>query len=116
MPLASAAVWFWAWAAAGKTSEHQIGNHQTGDYSRHAVIDSHGPGTEAPYARHGGFYIETWAAAYERTHEEVFLRPIESVLNGLERARIHEGGMLTGGTKSNGGRRAYDTSLAISLG
>jgi rhamnogalacturonyl hydrolase YesR len=96
--------------------EHQIGDHQAGDFSRHAAIDSHGPGTEAPYARHGGFYIETWATAYEKTGEKVFLQAIESVLNGLERARVHEGGMLTGGTKRSGGRRAYDLSLAVSLG
>jgi len=96
--------------------EHQIGNHQTGDFSRHAPIDAHGPGTEAPYARHGGFYIETWATAYEKTRDKVFLRAIESVLDGLERARKHEGGVLTGGTKSRGGRRAYALSLAVSLG
>lgn len=96
--------------------KHQIGNHQTGDFSRHAPIDAHGPGTEAPYARHGGFYIETWAAIYEKTRDRTFLQAIESVLDGLERARLHEGGMLTGGTKSRGGRRAYDLSLAVSLG
>jgi len=96
--------------------EHQIGNHPTGDYSRHAAIDSHGPGTEAPYARHGRFYIETWAAAYEKTQDEVFLGAIESVLNGLERARLHEGGMLVGGSKRRGRRRPYDVSLAVSLG
>lgn len=95
--------------------EHQIGNHQTGDFSRHAPIDAHGPGTEAPYARHGGFYIETWATAYEKTRDEVFLQAIESVLDGLERARVHEGGMLVGGSKRRGSRRVYDLSLAVSL-
>jgi hypothetical protein len=96
--------------------EHQIGDHETGDYSRHATIDAHGPGTEAPYARHGGFYIETWATAYEKTGQKVFLEAIESVLDGLERARVDEGGMLTGGSKRRGSRRAYDLSLAVSLG
>jgi hypothetical protein len=96
--------------------EHQIGDHQTGDYSRHAAIDSHGPGTEAPYARHGGFYIETWASAYEKTGQKVFLEAIQSVLDGLERARAHEGGMLVSGSRRSGGRRAYDVSLAVSLG
>jgi len=96
--------------------EHQVGNHQTGDYSRHAPIDAHGPGTEAPYARHGGFFIETWAAAYENTRDEVFLRAIETVLDGLQRARLEEGGMLVGGSKKRGSRRAYDLSLAVSLG
>ncbi|NUQ63073.1 MAG: AGE family epimerase/isomerase [Pirellulales bacterium] len=96
--------------------EHQIGNHETGDFSRHAAIDAHAPGADAPYARHGGFYIETWAAAYEKTGEEVFLHAIESVLDGLERARLREGGYLIGGSKRNGGRRDHDLSLAVSLG
>ncbi|MFC1596502.1 hypothetical protein ACFL5Q_00960 [Planctomycetota bacterium] len=96
--------------------EHQVGNHETGDYSRHATIDAHGAGTEAPYARHGGFFVETWAAAYEKTRDEVFLRAIETVLDGLERARVEEGGMLVGGSKKRGSRRAYDLSLAVSLG
>ncbi|NLX98793.1 MAG: hypothetical protein GXY83_21755 [Rhodopirellula sp.] len=96
--------------------EHQIGDQTTGDFSRHAAIDSHGPGTEAPYARHGGFYIETWATAYEKTKDNVFLDAILTVLDGLERARLHEGGYLTGGSKRQGGRRNYDLSLAVSLG
>ena len=96
--------------------QHQIGDHETGDYSRHAAIDSPGAGTEAPYARHGGVYIETWATAYDKTGDAVFLRAIEAVVNGLERARLHEGGMLVGGNKRTGSRRAYDVSLAVSLG
>jgi hypothetical protein len=95
--------------------EHQIGDHQTGDYSRHAPIASHGPGTQAPYARHGGFYIETWAAAFKQTQDNVFLKAIQSVLNGLERARLKEGGMLVSGSKQKGGRAPYSISLAISL-
>lgn len=95
--------------------EHQIGDHQTGDFSRHASIASHGPSTEAPYARHGGFYIETWATAYEHTQDELFLVAIESVLDGLERARLQEGGMLTGGSKRKGSRVEYSVSLAVSL-
>lgn len=94
---------------------HQIGNHETGDFSRHAAIATHGPGTEAPYARHGGFYIETWAIAYQHTRDEVFLTAIRVVLEGLERARLHEGGMLASGSKRSGGRTPYSVSLAISL-
>lgn len=94
--------------------EHQIGNHETGDFSRHAKISTHGPGTTAPYARHGGFYIETWATAYSQTIDEVFLQAIRSVIEGLERARLHDGGYLVGGSITRGGRRSYDVSLAIS--
>jgi hypothetical protein len=95
--------------------EHQIGDHKTGDFSRHAKISSHGPGTEAPYARHGGLYIETWATAYQHTHDKVFLTAIESVLEGIERARMQEGGMLIGNNKQTGPRVAYLVSLAVSL-
>ncbi|HDP33481.1 MAG TPA: hypothetical protein ENN29_00030 [Candidatus Hydrogenedentes bacterium] len=95
--------------------EHQIGDHKTGDYSRHAKISEHGPGTNAPYARHGGFYIETWAAAYAHTGDPVLLKAVETVVDGLERARLHDGGYLVGGSVETGSRRAYDISLAVSL-
>lgn len=95
--------------------EHQIGDHERGDFSRHAKISEHGPGTNAPYARHGGFYIETWAAAYAQTGDEVFPRAIEAVVDGLERARLHKGGYLIGGSTESGSRRPYDVSLAVSL-
>jgi hypothetical protein len=94
--------------------EHQIGDHRTGDYSRHASIDKHGPGTEAPYARHGGFYITTWAKAYEKTGDRVFLQAIETVVDLQERARLGEG-MLVGGSKKKGSRTKQDLNLAISL-
>jgi len=94
--------------------EHQIGDQKTGDYSRHAAIDNHGPGTDAPYARHGGFYIETWAAAYARTTDAVFLRAIETIAGALEAARRDQG-MLVSGSKKTGRRTRGDVSLAISL-
>ena len=116
-------LWQRSWQLADKACErfarglweHQIGDHKTGDFSRHASIASHGPGTEAPYARHGGFYIETWAITYEHTQDKLFLTAIESVLDGLERARLQEGGMVTGGSKKKGSRAPYAVSLAISL-
>jgi hypothetical protein len=95
--------------------EHQIGDHQTGDFSRHARISAHGPDTESPYARHGGFFIETWAAAYEQTGDQVFLQAIQTVLDGLELARLSEGGYLTSRNKATGSRTPYAVSLAISL-
>jgi rhamnogalacturonyl hydrolase YesR len=94
--------------------EHQIGDHRTGDFSRHAAIGKHGPGTDAPYARHGGFYIATWAQAYAKTRAPVFLQAIEVVTDGLETARKTEG-MLVGGSKKKGARTRQDLSLAISL-
>ncbi len=92
--------------------EHQIADHETGDFSRHAAIDRHGPGHDAPYARHGGCYIRIWATAYQHTKDPVFLKAIEVVLGGLDRDRLH-GGMVTGGSRKRGGRTAYDLPVAI---
>ena len=94
--------------------EHQIGDHKSGDYSRHAKIDQHGPGTEAPYARHGGMYIFAWAKAFEKTKQPVFLKAIEVVLDGLELSRRDQG-MLTARDKKTGARTKYCLTLAISL-
>lgn len=115
-------LWDRSWRLAPKACQrfarglwdHQIGDHRTGDYSRHASIDKHGPGTEAPYARHGGFYIATWAHAYQKTNDPVFLTAIETVVDGLERARVAEG-MLVGGSKKKGTRTKQDLCLAVSL-
>ena len=95
--------------------EHQVGNRETGAYSRHAKISVHGPGDNAPYARHGGFYIEAWANAFAQTGDERFLTAIERVLDGLEEARLNRGGYLVGGSNETGARRSHDVSLAISL-
>jgi hypothetical protein len=95
--------------------EHQIGDHETGLYSRHAMIDKHGPGTDAPYPRHGGCYVETWAFAYKKTRDAVFLKAIETVVDGLEKMR-RSGGMLPGGSlKTSKGSAPRDASLAVSL-
>lgn len=94
--------------------EHQIGDQRTGAYSRHASIDKHGPGTTAPYARHGGFYVLTWAKAYQKTKEPVFLQAIETVVDLQERARQADGMLVSGSTKK-GSRTKQDMNLAISL-
>ena len=67
--------------------EHQIGDHQTGNFSRHARYDRHGPGTNSEYPRHGGFYIATWAAAYQKTRNPVFLDAIETLLGYFDGRR-----------------------------
>ena len=94
--------------------EHQIADHVTGDYSRHASIDRHGPGRGSPYPRHGGFYVMTWAKAYERTGDDVYLTAIRSVVSGLERDRQKKG-MVVSRDRTSGARRPFDVSLAVSL-
>ncbi len=61
--------------------DHQIGDQETGNFSRHARWDEHGPGLNSEYPRHGGFYIATWATAYKYTGNPVFSRAIKTLLD-----------------------------------
>ena len=67
--------------------EHQIGDHATGAFSRHARLiwdpaqRSGGRGAEFP--RHGGFYIELWARDYQRTGSPLMLHAIEVLLQSF---------------------------------
>jgi len=64
--------------------DHQIHEH-SGEFSRHAKWSEHGTGIHNGYPRHGGFYIATWAEAYQRTKEPVFLKAVETVVDHFER-------------------------------
>jgi hypothetical protein len=67
--------------------EHQIGDPESGNFSRHARYDQHGPGTDSEYPRHGGFYIDTWAHAYSHKKDPVFLKAIDTLLGYFDRRR-----------------------------
>ncbi len=95
--------------------DHQIADHKNVDFSRHARIDRHGPGTGAPYARHGGFYIETWAFAYKMTNDKIFLIAIEALADYLENMRLNEGMIAGGNIKTRASYIKRSTGLAISL-
>ena len=73
---------------------HQVYNHATGDFSRHASYDRHAPESGSQFPRHGGFYIATWAHAYEMTEDPVFLRAIEALVDFYERVRSEDNGPL----------------------
>ena len=73
---------------------HQIANHKTGAFDRHAPYDRHGPRDGRDFPRHGGFYIHTWAHAYKHTQDETFLRAIEAVLGRFERKRTGPDGVM----------------------
>jgi hypothetical protein len=73
---------------------HQIANKKTGGFDRHAPYNRHGPRDGKDFARHGGFYIHTWAHAYKHTKDKTFLRAIEAVLARFERKRRDKDGNL----------------------
>lgn len=67
--------------------EHQIADHDKGLFSRHAYFDKHQPGVGAEFPRHGGFYIATWAAAYQRKQDPVLLEAMTSLIDGFNNRR-----------------------------
>jgi hypothetical protein len=74
--------------------EHQVANHKTGGFDRHAPYHEHGPVDGKDFARHAGFYIGTWCYAWKHTTNEVFLRAIETLLARFERKRVQKDGSL----------------------
>lgn len=56
--------------------EHQIADHRTGDFSRHAAFAKHGPGRGYDFPKEGGYFIDIWARAYEKTRDPVFLQAV----------------------------------------
>jgi hypothetical protein len=101
--------------------EHQIANHRTGGFDRHAPFFEHGPMDGKDFARHAGFYIGTWCYAWKhggfvatnRTlsvpgagakndgaagggvgNGDLYLRAIETLLARFERKRVQKDGSL----------------------
>jgi len=64
--------------------DHQISDHETGEFSRHATWTRHGTGGDNEYPRHGGFYISTWAKAYAQTKAPQFPDAIETLVDYYE--------------------------------
>lgn len=56
--------------------ENQIGDQETGNFSKHAVYDQPGPSINGDEPRHAGFYLTTWAAAFVETQDERYLEDL----------------------------------------
>lgn len=76
--------------------EHQIANHKTGGFDRHAPYLEHGPMDGRDFPRHAGFYIGTWCYAWKHTTNKVFLEAIEVLLARFERKRRQKDGSEVG--------------------
>jgi hypothetical protein len=74
--------------------EHQIADHETGDFDRHASPHEHKPGRDYDLPRHAGMYILTWAKAYRHRHDEACLHYIDVLLAHYERKRDPATGLL----------------------
>jgi hypothetical protein len=73
--------------------DHQIHEH-SGEFSRHASWTKHATGTKNEYPRHGGFYIATWARAYEAGKDPVFLNAIETLVDYFEKNNSSQTGAI----------------------
>jgi len=73
--------------------EHQIANHETGDFSRHARYDAHGPSTGADFLKEAGYFIDLWSRAYHKTRDPLYLRAI-TVLTNRYLGRMNERNLL----------------------
>ena len=74
--------------------EHQIADHVSGGFDRHAPYFEHGPVDGKDFPRHAGFYIHTWAHAWKHATSDVFLKAIETLLARFERKRVGKDGAL----------------------
>jgi hypothetical protein len=75
--------------------EHQIANHQTGGFDRHALPHKHGPVDEYDFPRHAGCYIATWAAAYKHNRDELYPKAIQVLLARFEAKRHARTGLIS---------------------
>ncbi len=61
--------------------EHQIADHKTGDFSRHARYHKHAPGRRYDFPKEGSYFIDTWARAYEKMKDPVYAQAVRVLAN-----------------------------------
>jgi hypothetical protein len=92
---------------------HQIADHETGAFDRHAGYAKHEARDGMDFPRHAGFYIRTWAVAYAHTKDPRFLHAIEVVLGRFENKRDSKTGLIPAHTGNTNAWPASTLSLAI---
>ena len=93
--------------------EHQIADHNSGAFDRHARFHRHAPQDGMDFPRHAGFYIRTWAMAFEKTGDESFLEAIRALQRRFEGKRHPETGLIEERTGRPNAAPAQTLSLAI---
>lgn len=57
--------------------EHQIHDHKTGNFSRHASFDKHSPRTNYDFTKEAGHFIDIWGNAYQASGDETYGKAID---------------------------------------
>jgi len=86
--------------------EHQIRDQKTGDFSRHAYWDRHGPGAQYSFPKEGSYMLDVWSRAFSDTGDTVCLKAID-VLARRYLGKINKRGLLEHG--------AYDPQRCIPI-
>lgn len=81
--------------------EHQIADHETGAFDRHASPHKHAPATGYDLPRHAGMYILAWSKAYKHTRDEKFLHDIDVMIRHYENKRDAKTGLISAWRDSN---------------
>jgi len=76
--------------------EHQIRDQKTGDFSRHAYWDRHGPSGQHSFPKEGSYMLDVWSRAYADTRDAVYLKAID-VLTRRYLGKINQRGLLEHG-------------------
>jgi hypothetical protein len=91
--------------------DHQIGDHNTGNFSRHANYEMHQTFKNSEYPRHGGYYIATWAQAYRHTKDPNFARAIEALVGYFDSRRSRQSDAFPAeSAERSGGKALWTTS------
>lgn len=92
---------------------HQIADHSTGAFDRHAAFYEHGPRDGMDFPRHAGFCIRTWAVDYSHTKDPTMLSAIEALLGRFEKKRHPQTRLIEHRTGDPHAMPASSLSLAI---
>ena len=77
---------------------HQVADHVTGDFSRHAGWVRHDPHTGFEFPRYAGQMIEVWADAFNRQPDTTFIHAARVILNRMKQNRDPVTGIIHAGT------------------
>lgn len=92
---------------------HQIANHETGGFDRHAAFLKHAARDHMDFPRHAGFYIRTWAESFARTGDPVLLKAMDVMLARFEKKRHPSTGLIEAHTGNANSWPGSTLSLAI---
>lgn len=92
--------------------DHQIYDHKTGDFSRHANWDKHNPRRGFDFTKEGGYMIDVWARAYEASDDPTFVTAVD-VLAGRYRGKLNDRNLLDyDSTRKNYCNNGHNVTLA----